>query len=105
MRAEMLDLSKGENGLNESQAIMVLLKVKNHYSMNRPLYDDVIKWLERKHQRKKKIRRKEKYDKCHKCGTVQVSYRINMRKLYNINRSDIFLCWACKEKIISDCWT
>ena len=40
--------------MNEEEAIEILLKVKEYYSLKRTEYDNVIKWLEGRIKRRKK---------------------------------------------------
>ena len=49
--------------MREKEAIEILKKVREYYSMNRKGYDAVIKWLEGREQRAKAKRKKLKQEK------------------------------------------
>ena len=48
--------------------------------------------------------------KCRRCGTIQVAYKFDMRKLIGVKKPKsipdyIYMCWTHGKEIIGECWT
>lgn len=46
---------KKTSRMTEEKAVVILMKVREYYSLKRQGYDDVIKWLEGRIKRRKKL--------------------------------------------------
>ena len=48
--------------------------------------------------------------KCMKCGDIQISYSIDLKKIFGDKKSSIipdkiYLCWDCYDKVVRQLWT